>query len=703
MERASNENTGNSRSWGAQHNIPRDAEELHNRAYQFMSAVGPTLNSVESLLDTWTRFREVSKVTTGLPEKSSFRTVKIDPFTVRQPPPSVSEAEITQYISKLSKDELKALNDEYELMCLEDFEYVQADEGKTDMSAQMAARIVHFVSEIVDADEEEGGGDPAKQQARLSVSPTSRATALFEGNATSVEALRVKPDGHLGEVFRAEPPPTPPIFSLVQMSSSAMAAHERGSDAAPDSSYPFGLPSQLPTTAEAHPRESYTVEIEYSADHFIPSSIQRTLCEGAGGAVRITPGVYHMPQVDTPLKTAPPLQSDGDGEENTAEANIQSFTTFSRIVLANEGCRLKSQRAEAETQARTEKPQHADSAHGENAPSESRPAVAGVPSSLAPPAAATITATSSTTKPSAAPTNAVSVKVRRNADPASARDAFVRQRVRDILIANCVRAADAAALGAAFFEKLDSAWNDAANRTTPVLHKLENLLCESSALLHTLEVMDHKAYRERVMNPAQYLCVPRYSVTCAAPDCNAAFSTTTTRVMCGRCGGFFCPACCAERGLGPDAMCNGQRYSLGWEPLCRLCYQTCRDSQQTLVEQRTRQLLLTDAASHCDPAEVVDDEAEEARRASVDSLTLKQAVLFGAYCDEEGCLSDGLPPFYVMDCSANEGVAFWDVLRYRFAKTRGSFRRGLQSAGKMTTQAMQSVAQMVSARRATLR
>ncbi|KPA84903.1 hypothetical protein ABB37_01355 [Leptomonas pyrrhocoris] len=683
-----------------EHALPCDAEELHDRTHRFLSTVGPSLDSIEALLESWRRFRAVSATTNGLPEKSAFRTVQIDPFSIRQPPPTVAEAEITQYIKKLSKKDLKALHDEYELTCSEDFEYVRVGEDDAENASQAAARIVHFPSEVADANTDEEG-DPTKHPLPPSVSPITRARALFESEATSVEPLHIKPDGRMTEVRSSAPPiassELPPAFSLEQMSPSAVADYERKRSTSSDSSY-SGPRARSPTTADTTATENYTVEIEYEPNHFIPSAAQRALRDGVGRGIMITPAPHRAPKTDTPSqatkdsKMAPVLQTDSD-----AEADVQSFTTFSRIVLANEGRRLTSQRAKAEAWVGAESSPPARAvAYQENHRMEGE-----VDAGATPPRAARSAIPAAAAAP-AAPARTVAVKVMKSTIPVSTRDVFVRRRVHDILLANRVRAEDAAVLGAAFFEKLDDAWNSAANQTTPVLQKLDELLRESSALLHMLEVMDHQVYRERVMDPAQYLCVPRYSAACAAPDCNAPFSTTVTRVMCGRCGQFFCPTCCGERGLGPDVVCEGQRYSLGWEPLCRLCFQMCRDSQQKLLEERNQYLRIAAVSSYHD-AEGGDSEEDAARRASADGLTLKQAVLFGAYCDEQKCLSDGLPPFYVMDRTANEAVVFWDVLRYQFAKTQGSLRRGWQNAGSFATHAVKNAAQMVSRGRGTLK
>ncbi|KPI90121.1 hypothetical protein ABL78_0766 [Leptomonas seymouri] len=713
MPPTSKGDAGGAALFRAEREVPCDIDELRGRVQRFLSTVGPALDSVEGVLESWNGFREVSAMAQGLPERSSFRNVQIDPFTIQQPPPTVTEAEITQYIKKLSKADLKALQNEYELSFVDGFDYMRTVEDGAEAATPVASRIVHFSSEAADATADcaaaAGAGDEAgdltKQLHPVSASLTTRAKELFESEGTAVKPLTVKPDGRIAESCAAAPPAASSqihaAFSLEQMTPSAVASHERRGSSSSASPY-SGLRARPLATEDADANERYTVEIEYDANHFLPSVTQRALRDSAGSAIMIVPGTHHASKVDATNQAvessmmAPPLQSDSDGEADKAGADIQSFTTFSRMVLADEGRRLMSQRAKTESSVSAGESQAA-SAVGYH---EGQTLEGSAGTDVLPPQTQPALPTALT--PRAAPASTVPVKVMNSTDSVSTRDAFVRKRVHDILLANRVRATDAAVLGAAFFEKLDIAWNGAANQTMPVLQKLDDMICEASALLQTLEVMNHQAYRDRVMDPAQFLCVPRYSATCAAPDCHAAFTTTVTRVMCGRCGQIFCPSCCAERGLGPDIVCDGQQYSLGWEPLCRLCFQMCRSSQRKVVEARHQHLRIEAVSSYHVP-EAGDGGEDTARCASTESLTLKQAVLFGADCNEKRCLSDGLSPFYVMDRTENENVELWDVLRYQYAKTQGSLRRGWQSAGGMAARAMQSAAQIVKKRGQALR
>ncbi|CAJ1991836.1 hypothetical protein conserved [Leishmania donovani] len=741
-----------------QHAVPHDAQELHDRTHVYLSSVAPTLDSIENLLASWNRFREVSSAAGKVPEGSSLRSVRIDPFTVLKSPPHISEAEIDRAVKRLTAKELKALHDEFELTCVDDFVYVNSDEGDeadAATSAQAATRTVHFADEA-EGDREKGedhdngsGGTygagavqweragertssalgaaspppAAKATAALAdMSATSRATALFEGNTVTVDALRATVGGggcgsgassshflasDADPLMPSDDAQTPPVISLEEMSPSSIAAvaAARGEATNDDASGPSS--SRLAATFSAAANSASdlpagcTVELEYRTDHWIPSSTRRALQGEAGASITVTTAAMHtgtMHAMNMECSAAPAAENAAASttESDEDEDEIRSFTTFSRMALANHARRLGSRQAEEGASPHPTALQRAWTVHESKTTGTEAYRDADTPRVTNRPVA------SATTAPSTTPLSSQPGGTAK-ADLARERNAFVRMRVRDVLLANRVRAMDTSVLGAAFFAKMDTAWNAAADQTTPVLQRLDELLCESSALLHTLEVMDHQAYRERVMDPTQYLCVPRYSVSCAVADCHTPFSATVTRVMCGRCGQFFCPKCCAERGVGPDVKCEGQRYSLGWEPLCRVCYQMCRESQQRVVEERNHVLMITNQPSNGGHAGEAADEERNACHAAAGELSLKQAVLFGAYCDEHRCLSDGLPPFYVIQRSANETVSFWDILGYHFAKTQGTLRRGWQNAGNLATQAVNSAAQMMSRRKSTLR
>ncbi|AIO01185.1 hypothetical protein LPMP_323000 [Leishmania panamensis] len=740
-----------------QHAVPHDAQELHDRAHVYLSSVGPTLDSIENLLALWNRLSDVSSTVGKVPEGSSLRSVRIDPFTVFKSPPFISEAEIDRSVKQLTAKELKALHDEFELTCIDDFVYVHSDEdSETGASrrAQAAVHTVHFGDDAGGAKEEgdghynnrgetvaagvvqrkgvvnttsprldAGSSAPAVKvkSAFSDMSATSRATALFEGNTVTVKAFRdTVSDGGSGSDGSsahfltpgvAPPMPsadtqTPAVISLEKIPPSmiAAAAAARGEATNDDASDPSSRLAATFSVAANNPSDlpsGCTVELEYTADHWIPNSTRRALQEDSGGAITVTTATTNMdtiPAVTVECSAAPAAESTSASTKGSDEDEdeIRSFTTFSRIVLANHARRLQSRQAEEEASPHPTAPQQSLTVQEGRRTGEKAQCATGLPQTEKRPAAAAAPV-SSTTALSSHPVATTKPDVARE------RNAFVRMRVRDVLLANRVRVMDTSVLGAAFFEKMETTWSAAADKTTPILQRLDALLCESSALLHTLEVMDHQAYRERVMDPTQYLCVPRYSVACAAADCHTLFSTTVTRVMCGRCGQFFCPKCSAERGVGPDVKCDGQRYSLGWEPLCRVCYQMCRDSQQRIVEERNNVLMITNQPFNGVQTGEAAGEERNAHHASAGEMNLKQAVLFGAYCDEHRCLSDGLPPFYVIHRSASETVHFWDILGYHFAKTQGTLRRGWQNAGHLAAQAMNSAAQMMSRRRGTLR
>lgn len=390
--------------------------------------------------------------------------------------------------------------------------------------------------------------------------------------------------------------------------------------------------------------------------------------------------------------------------------------------------------------------------------------------------------------------------------------AFLRQRVRDSLVANRALAREGDRLAAAL---LSGAHTHLLAATAPCLTALERLTVlaqESAVLLGALEAIDRAAVAERVADPAQFLLVPRFRAACARLSCNAAFSALVPREGCRRCGQTFCPKCCRDRGLGPPVTVavtagtgaggGGQReelVSLGWEPLCRQCFAVCEESQCAVAEAKRRRLLLPPpppatsssdtpvpvpvtaaAATAGRPAaqdhqavygaerdglaaaaaltgnngtwrnpfsEGEDDNAESsgdrtvpclARLATDDNanppisssgvvhtprggatiaslptttaglddaavsdssnggwasslslpagldlnnLSIKEVVLFGAYCGESRALSDGLPPFYVASADADHTAAFWDVLTYRVARMRGSLLAGYQRVG----------------------
>ncbi|KAG5470692.1 hypothetical protein LSCM1_01938 [Leishmania martiniquensis] len=732
--------------------VPHDAQELHDRTHAYLSSVAPALDSIESLLAFWDRFRDGSSATGRVPEGSSLRSVRIDPFTVRKPPPLISEVEIDRAVERLTAQELKALHDEFELTCVEDFVLMHSDEGdEADgaASARAALHKVHFADdtgcdEDEGADQHHGGsadamqrksaeerilsaveavsqGPAAKAMPALSdMSATSRATALFEGNAVTLDALGAAVGGGPGaspaHFFALDAVPlmpstdeqTPPVISLEEMVPSAIAtAASTTGEATRSGASDLSSSSRLATIAAATNKASglptgCTVELEYRTDHWIPSSARQALQGDSGATITVTSATTHTGATDAVKAGGSPLPPGENAvpasttESDEDEDEIRSFTTFSRMVLAKEARRRRSRQEEEKRSRHPMAPPQPRMTPGSKTMSAEAHTMAGPPQTKKRAVAPTAPA------PSASSSSPQSVVTSRP-PPTLERNAFVRMRVRDLLLANRVRAMDASMLGTAFFAKTKAAWKAAADENMPALQRLNDLVSESSALLHTLEVMDRQAYRERVMDPAQYLCVPRYSVACAAADCHTPFSATVTRVMCGRCGQLFCPKCCAERGLGPDVKCEGQRYSLGWEPLCRVCYQMCRDSQQRIVEARHNVLMITNHSSSGRHTEGTAGEERNAQHTSGEELSLKQAVLFGAYCDEHRCLSDGLPPFYVMYRSASETVNFWDILSYHLAKTQGTLRRGWQNAGSLATQAVSSAAHLMSRRKGTLR
>ncbi|KAG5496347.1 hypothetical protein JKF63_02649 [Porcisia hertigi] len=468
-----------------------------------------------------------------------------------------------------------------------------------------------------------------------------------------------------------------------------------------DSPQPVVTVSALNNNASESPT-GCTVEVGYAIDDGMTSSQHWALLEAEKNPVTkaaaatcedTLPSITlesRLSWADEKVAAASTTGSDDDEDE------VRSFTTFSRMALANESFLRRSRHAEGvgsmflktlgRVQAEPNGWTATAGAHRDADPTQvkkmSEAAAASAPSrDFSPPHAAAA----------------------ENLDPTSGRSSFVRTRVRDVLLANQVRAKDKSVLCDAFVAKMDAALSAAAGQTTPVLERLHELLCESRALLRVLDVMDHQAYRERVKDPSQYLCIPRYSVACQALDCHTPFSATVTRVTCGRCGQFFCPSCCAERGLGPDVKCGGQRYSLGWEPICRLCFQMCYDSQRRVSEERKHVLMIESRPSGGRDAGGDANTRENSNHTTAAELNLKQAVLFGAYCDESHCLSDGLPPFYVIHCNDSETVDFWDILGYHFAKARGSLRRSWQNAGNLAAQAVNGAAQMMSRRRGALR
>ncbi|KAG5470276.1 hypothetical protein LSCM4_02971 [Leishmania orientalis] len=734
--------------------MPHDAQELHDRTHAYLSSVAPALDSIGNLLAFWNHLRNGSAATGRAPERSSLRSVRIDPFTVLKSPPLISEAEIDRAVKRLTEKELKALHDEFELTCVDDFVLMHSDEGgeaDTAASARAAVHTVHFAGdagcdEEEDDDHHRSGGAGAMERkgaeertsstldvaslapaakvvrALSDMSATSRATALFEGDVVTLDALQAAAAGGCGRsgassahflaldaapLMPSADEQAPPVISLEEMlpstiATSVSARGEAASNGAADlSSSPRLANISVAATSASDVTAGCTVELEYRTDHWIPSSARRALQGDSGSSITVTTAATHADTVDAGRADGGMLPASEDAvpasttESDEDEDEIRSFTTFSRMVLAKEARRRRSQQEEKASPHPTapQQPRVAPKGTTTGARAHSK---TDLPRAMERPVAPAAPA------PSAFPSSPQSMAAAKP-DPTLERNAFVRMRVRDILLANRVRAMDTSVLGAAFFAKMDTAWNAAADRNTPVLQRLDELVSESSALLHTLEVMDRQAYRERVMDPAQYLCVPRYSVACAAADCHTPFSATVTRVMCGRCGQFFCPKCCAERGVGPDVKCEGRRYSLGWEPLCRVCYQMCRDSQQRIAEERNHVLMITNHSSDGRHIEWAAGEERIAHHGSGEELSLKQAVLFGAYCDEHRCLSDGLPPFYVIYRSASETANFWDILGYHLAKTQGTLRRGWQNAGNLATQAVSSAAHLMSRRKGTLR
>lgn len=596
-------------------------------------------------------------------------------YSALRPPPTVSEDEVNRAVAALTAEERKTLEGEFELTCLGDFEWVSDPD---DPFAAVAAVSPSLALPAAAPGEAHGAEGSSSLPPGFTLTPQldSADSLLRQCQALTSAAPTERGGNAVGFVLEAMP------TAEDDQDSDDIDSYQDSEENT------FNQPRLPPTGA-------CTVEVEYTMDRWaLDAQLSPALSHDSGDASGN--GFTVPPFVPKPTSKA----VDGDQEAN-GEVPL-SFDKFSRLVLQQHEeeaiARLPASPADAVPQPPAQPP--------------AQPAAQPV----AQPAATT--AVSATSAPSTA-AEAQPTRQRRRIE--RQRAAFLRQRVRDVLMANKVEAREHDRLALGILVDAHKDLQAAAQTVQPVVERLAVLAKESEVLLSALDNLERSALSERLADRSQFLLVPRFRTTCNNLKCNRFFSPLVPRMSCGRCGQIFCLQCCQDRGLGPSVVCSGQNVSLGWEPLCRTCFTLCEESQRKVAAERRRRRLLGSADQQTQPTQPVpapeqpprrdggdqrmpqvifesditdDDEVRESEEevakqrpcdtgspggpagipspsVGVDQLSVKEAVLFGAYCGETRELSDGLPPFYVAS-SADETAAFWDVLTYRFSKLKGA-------------------------------
>lgn len=265
---------------------------------------------------------------------------------------------------------------------------------------------------------------------------------------------------------------------------------------------------------------------------------------------------------------------------------------------------------------------------------------------------------------------------------------FIRERVRSVLLANAVRKEVEERLTAQVHAEAARCIASVASFSADALNDLLQVTQALEELLHSLQQLERREVISRVGDCTQYLCVPRHATRCASLSCSVRFCATIKQVQCGRCGQYYCPPCTTECGVGPPVATQDGFVQLGWESLCRTCWQTCEQHQRQIAGQLQRETFFTATAPNHSPRRSSAECTEEVMGGDgLAPMTLREAVLFGAYCEDHRSLRDGLAPFYVVVADGAHN-SFWEVLSYRYAQLTGRFFCGLQSAGETGSKAL---------------
>lgn len=512
------------------------------------------------------------------------------------------------------------------------------------------------------------------------LSAADRKTLFNEFELTHVDGFDLISDGdgagEGGDAAGDSAAPLPPAVMTELRQPTTGSFSDASSTASPNDSLPAVVVESIASRGSATPRSAIPppcmVEVEYTGGNWL-------------NAESTTSRAHAAPS-----------------DEGNGDPDVQSFGRFSRKVLADGERRLQEQQrhpADGEFDPHLPLPPPASPA--------TEAAQTGAREGGASDAAHADLASSP-------PAQATRSDGQEAAVLEQAKTAFLRHRARDILMCNRVREADVEGITATVYGAARQEVRTAAASLSPALERLQVLLTEADTLLGGLTNMERGAIGNHVTDPAQFLLVPRYRAACSNLTCHAPFSAIVTRVVCGRCGQVYCPSCCRKRGVGPTIRTDGQAVSLGWEPLCDTCWRVCADSQRRIITERRLRRQLKDrdtteegsetaapgrstvtsgtTTAATTAAEVGLREDSEPPPA-IENMTVKEAVLFGAYCDERKRLDDGFSPFYVIT-GQEDGATFWDILAYRFATAQSAVRSGWQGAGKLAVDAVNGASKL---------
>lgn len=688
------------------------APELHRRTQAFLSAADSTLESSEAAQEALQQTGSASSGQTGRRGRGSRAAtmqwqISMDPFTIWRSPPSVSDAEVDAYLRSLSAKDLQRLWAEYELTQQNDFVCLPDGEGDEQ-------RAVHFEPPCSERDT--SSTEPAHVEISsplLDATPAVQVACetkggegknfFMEEERKSAEAMPVTVAPAADFVSSATVTIEPLHFTPRASMQAARFSSTPHISVAADT--PEVEATLDPSSADLGP--ACTVEVEYTSDNWLANS-------SAGPPLRQSTSTAAKDDLsgDVPAETWGGGTVDSDTEEDDgASDGIQSFLTFSRMTLA----KGRKNRADASTDGAVSKKSESRTAAGLLGTTEQPP----VPPILqrgiedlrdlcfkrGPPAPLK-TVPRSEPPLLTVPSQQDTVRPTLLKCSVAGRDAFVRTRLRDILLANKVRQGDVSSLTTGYRNKYQEDRKGLEGDVAPALQRLMVMVQEAKTLLQTLEIMEHKALHDMVSNPSEFLCVPRFSAVCASLSCGAPFSATVAKTMCGRCGQFFCLSCCSEQGIGPEIFSGGKAYSLGWEPLCDTCAAICCADQKRIMAQRRSQQLIgytpsfhgSCAGQHDGAPQVHSTELPSDGAVNLGRMSVREAVLCRPPGDTGRCLEDGLAPFYVMCIGKDETAVFWDVVRYRLAKTQTSLRMRLQDAGKVALNAVSNAATFVNKR-----
>ncbi|KAH9578749.1 FYVE zinc finger [Trypanosoma melophagium] len=213
--------------------------------------------------------------------------------------------------------------------------------------------------------------------------------------------------------------------------------------------------------------------------------------------------------------------------------------------------------------------------------------------------------------------------------PLMEQNAFIRNRVRMMLIANRVAKSYEEELTKTLFDVGAGHTHDREQALRRLIEAQNQTLEEAIRVASAIPLMERQLMAQNVDDPYSRQQWQRdESVTCCH-NCRRLFTLIITRHHCRRCGIIYCHNCSAHAGILPDRRGQTQTSTPLWNRLCEKCYNICCVHRRRVNES----------------TEPLRGGYERDGRAPKDPIL---AVLTCCPNTDKMTLEDGFPPFYVV-------------------------------------------------------